>query len=179
MTVDGLTGAYNKRYLMEALAREVARSGRYGRDLSLVLFDIDHFKETNDAHGHLGGDAVLSAVCHADRRARSARRTCWLASAATSSAVLLPEATSSTLAPRRETPRHRGRGGARLRRRCARHGVARVASLEPGTTPRGAGAAATSALRGETRAGTASGGDRRGRAGGGRAVCSVPGLWRP
>jgi pSer/pThr/pTyr-binding forkhead associated (FHA) protein len=38
MTVDGLTGAYNKRYLMEALGREVARSARYGRDLSLVLF---------------------------------------------------------------------------------------------------------------------------------------------
>ncbi len=57
MTVDGLTGAYNKSYLMEALGREVARSGRYGRDLSLVLFDIDRFKEINDAHGHLGGDA--------------------------------------------------------------------------------------------------------------------------
>ena len=65
MTVDGLTGAYNKSYLMEALAREVARSGRYGRDLSLVLFDIDRFKEINDAHGHLGGDAILSAVSHA------------------------------------------------------------------------------------------------------------------
>ena len=68
MTVDGLTGAYNKRYLMEALGREVARSGRYGRDLSLVLFDIDRFKEINDGHGHLGGDAILSAVCHAIAR---------------------------------------------------------------------------------------------------------------
>jgi diguanylate cyclase (GGDEF)-like protein len=65
MTVDGLTGAYNKRYLDETLDREVARSRRYGRDLSLVLLDLDHFKEVNDAHGHLGGDAVLSAVCHA------------------------------------------------------------------------------------------------------------------
>jgi diguanylate cyclase (GGDEF)-like protein len=65
MTVDGLTGAYNKRYLDETLDREVARSRRYGRDLSLVLLDLDHFKEVNDAHGHLGGDAVLSAICHA------------------------------------------------------------------------------------------------------------------
>ena len=68
MTVDGLTGAYNNRYLMEALGREVARSARYGRELSLVLFDIDRFKEINDAYGHLGGDAILSAVCHAIAR---------------------------------------------------------------------------------------------------------------
>ena len=67
MTVDGLTGAYDKPYLMEALGREVARLGHSGRDLSLVLFDIDHFKEINDAHGRLGGDAILSAVCRADR----------------------------------------------------------------------------------------------------------------
>jgi diguanylate cyclase (GGDEF)-like protein len=65
MTVDGLTGAYNKRYLAETLAREVARSRRYGRDLSLVMLDLDRFKEVNDAHGHLDGDAVLSAICHA------------------------------------------------------------------------------------------------------------------
>jgi two-component system cell cycle response regulator len=65
MTVDGLTGAYNKRYLMETLDREAARSRRYGRDLSLVMFDIDRFKGINDAHGHLGGDVVLSAVCQA------------------------------------------------------------------------------------------------------------------
>jgi two-component system cell cycle response regulator len=65
MTVDGLTGAYNKRYLMETLDREAARSRRYGRDLSLVMFDIDRFKGINDTHGHLGGDVVLSAVCQA------------------------------------------------------------------------------------------------------------------
>jgi diguanylate cyclase (GGDEF)-like protein len=63
MTVDGLTGAFNKRFLTETLNREVARSRRYGRELSLVLFDLDRFKDINDAHGHLAGDAVLRAVC--------------------------------------------------------------------------------------------------------------------
>ena len=50
---------HNKRYLLEFLEREVARASRYGSPLSLVLFDIDHFKRVNDSHGHLAGDAVL------------------------------------------------------------------------------------------------------------------------
>ena len=59
MTFDGLTQIYNKRYFHETLEREVSRSRRYGRALSLVLFDIDLFKQINDTHGHLAGDAVL------------------------------------------------------------------------------------------------------------------------
>lgn len=59
MTFDGLTGAHNKRAFEEALEREISRSRRYQRHLSLVLFDIDHFKRINDARGHLAGDAVL------------------------------------------------------------------------------------------------------------------------
>jgi two-component system cell cycle response regulator len=59
MTVDALTQIYNKRYFNEALEREYNRAQRYKRELSLVLFDIDHFKAINDAHGHLAGDAVL------------------------------------------------------------------------------------------------------------------------
>jgi diguanylate cyclase (GGDEF)-like protein len=59
MTRDGLTGAFNKRYLMEYLEREVARSRRFARYLSLVLFDVDHFKSINDTYGHLAGDDVL------------------------------------------------------------------------------------------------------------------------
>lgn len=58
-TIDGLTGAYNKRYLHESLERELNRSARYGRVLTLVLFDIDHFKAINDTHGHLAGDYIL------------------------------------------------------------------------------------------------------------------------
>jgi diguanylate cyclase (GGDEF)-like protein len=61
-TVDGLTQIFNKRYFSEALAREIARATRYRRELSLVMFDLDHFKEVNDTHGHLAGDAVLKTL---------------------------------------------------------------------------------------------------------------------
>ena len=60
--IDGLTEAYNKRYFLEYLDRELARCGRYGRPLSLVMFDIDHFKRINDEHGHLTGDYVLKEL---------------------------------------------------------------------------------------------------------------------
>jgi diguanylate cyclase (GGDEF)-like protein len=59
MTFDGLTQIQNKRSFENALEREVSRAHRYGRPLSLVMFDIDHFKRVNDEHGHLAGDAVL------------------------------------------------------------------------------------------------------------------------
>jgi diguanylate cyclase (GGDEF)-like protein len=57
--IDGLTEIHNKRYLMEFLDRELARSARYHRPLALILFDIDLFKAVNDNHGHLGGDYTL------------------------------------------------------------------------------------------------------------------------
>jgi diguanylate cyclase (GGDEF)-like protein len=57
--IDALTGAHNKRYFLEFLERELARARRYGRPLSLVLFDIDHFKAVNDGMGHLAGDHTL------------------------------------------------------------------------------------------------------------------------
>ena len=57
--IDALTGAHNKRYFIEFLEREIARCSRYGRPLSLLMFDIDHFKQINDTHGHLTGDYVL------------------------------------------------------------------------------------------------------------------------
>ena len=57
--IDGLTGAHNKRYFLEFLEREIARCARYRRPLSLLMFDIDHFKQINDQHGHLTGDFVL------------------------------------------------------------------------------------------------------------------------
>lgn len=57
--VDGLTQINNKRFLLEYLEREIGRSQRYGRALSLLLFDIDHFKMINDNYGHPAGDAVL------------------------------------------------------------------------------------------------------------------------
>ena len=60
--IDGLTGAHNKRYFIEFLEREIARCSRYKRPLSLVMFDIDHFKNINDSHGHLTGDYVLKEM---------------------------------------------------------------------------------------------------------------------
>jgi diguanylate cyclase (GGDEF)-like protein len=59
MTCDGLTQIHNKRSFETSIEREVSRCHRYRRPLSLVLFDIDHFKKVNDAFGHLAGDAVL------------------------------------------------------------------------------------------------------------------------
>ncbi|MCA9610045.1 MAG: diguanylate cyclase [Myxococcales bacterium] len=60
--VDGLTGINNKRYLMEALEREIPRARRHQRPLSVVMFDIDHFKSINDNYGHLAGDYVLKEL---------------------------------------------------------------------------------------------------------------------
>jgi diguanylate cyclase (GGDEF)-like protein len=63
MTIhDGLTQIHNKRYLIESLDREFSRSKRYHRGLALIMFDIDHFKATNDRFGHLTGDYVLKDV---------------------------------------------------------------------------------------------------------------------
>jgi diguanylate cyclase (GGDEF)-like protein len=58
---DSLTGIYNRGYINERLPQEIRRAHRYGRDLSLVLCDIDHFKRVNDTYGHLVGDAVLKS----------------------------------------------------------------------------------------------------------------------
>lgn len=59
---DGLTGLYNRRYLERALEAEFSRVRRYGGLLSVLLFDIDHFKKVNDGYGHQAGDAVLKAI---------------------------------------------------------------------------------------------------------------------
>src|SRR3954453_1910391 len=57
--IDALTEIHNKRYLLEFLDRELARSARYGRPLALILFDLDLLKTINDELGHLGGDFTL------------------------------------------------------------------------------------------------------------------------
>ena len=56
---DSMTGLYNRRYLNEILGIETERAFRLGRPLSVILLDVDHFKEINDRFGHLTGDQVL------------------------------------------------------------------------------------------------------------------------
>ncbi|MEJ2037810.1 MAG: diguanylate cyclase [Desulfosarcinaceae bacterium] len=57
---DALTGCYNRTYLNQTFSEEILRSRRYGRPLSVILTDIDHFKAVNDTHGHQAGDDVLA-----------------------------------------------------------------------------------------------------------------------
>lgn len=70
---DPLTNTFNRRYLMQVLDMETRRAQRYGRPLSLIMFDLDHFKQINDAFGHQQGDEVLKDV--ATRVQRRLRRT--------------------------------------------------------------------------------------------------------
>jgi diguanylate cyclase (GGDEF)-like protein len=59
---DSLTGCFNRAHALEQLDLEIRRARRTGRPLSLLIFDIDHFKSVNDHHGHLAGDQILAAV---------------------------------------------------------------------------------------------------------------------
>lgn len=59
---DPLTGLANRRHFFESADAELARSRRYEAPLSLLMLDIDHFKEVNDAHGHRAGDRVLQKL---------------------------------------------------------------------------------------------------------------------
>jgi diguanylate cyclase (GGDEF)-like protein len=62
MTTDNLTGAYNRSFFEREFNREMRRFFRYGRPVSLLMIDIDHFKELNDGYGHLAGDRVLAQL---------------------------------------------------------------------------------------------------------------------
>ncbi len=74
---DPLTGAFNRRHLMEKLPHELERSTRYGHPLSLLMCDVDHFKKINDTYGHQAGDEVLKAVVTTLRQ--KIRNTDWVA----------------------------------------------------------------------------------------------------
>jgi diguanylate cyclase (GGDEF)-like protein len=62
---DSLTGVYNYRLYQEALDRGISEADRYGRQFSLIFFDIDDFKKINDVYGHPAGDLVLADICRA------------------------------------------------------------------------------------------------------------------
>ena len=65
--IDGLTGLYNRRWIDEAMPRFVARYSRSEQPLSVLMVDVDHFKNFNDTHGHSTGDKVLIVVSQALR----------------------------------------------------------------------------------------------------------------
>ncbi|WP_459195484.1 sensor domain-containing diguanylate cyclase [Wukongibacter baidiensis] len=61
-TTDGLTNIYNRRFLIKTLERNIEECKRYGKALSIIIFDIDHFKKVNDTYGHAEGDTTLIEV---------------------------------------------------------------------------------------------------------------------
>jgi diguanylate cyclase (GGDEF)-like protein/PAS domain S-box-containing protein len=66
--IDDLTQLYNSRHFYAQMEREIERSNRYGHPLTLLLLDIDKFKDFNDTYGHVQGDYVLSRLGHAIKR---------------------------------------------------------------------------------------------------------------
>src|SRR5205807_9821412 len=90
--LDALTSLHNPRYLHVTRAREVARAQRYERELALIVFDLDDFKEVNDRIGHLAGDSVLADAAERVRDVvRSADIACRVGG--DEFAVILPEST--------------------------------------------------------------------------------------
>jgi two-component system cell cycle response regulator len=89
-TIDGLTQIFNKRYFLETLEREIARSHRYRRELSLVMFDIDHFKKINDSFGHLAGDYALKHLAQTVKT-RIRREDCFARYGGEEFSIVLPE----------------------------------------------------------------------------------------
>jgi diguanylate cyclase (GGDEF)-like protein len=93
---DGLTGLYNHRYFQEILEAELERCRRYKHSVSLLMLDIDFFKQINDSYGHPAGDHVLKVI--ADRIVKLVRRCDIVARyGGEEFAVILPE-TSATSA---------------------------------------------------------------------------------
>lgn len=89
-SVDGLTQIYNHRHFHDTLLREVGRANRYRRQLSLVTFDVDHFKKINDRFGHLAGDAVLKKLAQVVK-ANIRREDVFARVGGEEFAILLPE----------------------------------------------------------------------------------------
>lgn len=104
-TIDPLTGLMNRRAFDQALEREFERAQRYGRLVSLVLLDLDHFKRVNDTWGHPVGDRVLAQVAAA---IRSCQRHVDLAVrlGGEEFALLLPETNAEGAAIAGERLRH-------------------------------------------------------------------------
>lgn len=66
-TTDRVTGLFNRQYFDEIIQREIAKSARYGTPLSMIMIDLDNFKQLNDTRGHLAGDRALSEIARTIR----------------------------------------------------------------------------------------------------------------
>jgi len=96
--VDGLTQAHNKRFLLDHLEKEMSRARRYGRPLTLMMLDLDHFKKVNDTYGHLAGDHVLRELASLVR-GRIRRDEVFARYGGEEFALLLPEADLTKATP--------------------------------------------------------------------------------
>jgi diguanylate cyclase (GGDEF)-like protein/putative nucleotidyltransferase with HDIG domain len=95
---DGLTGLKTHRYFMEAVDREWRRSTRSGQNFSVIMLDLDQFKEVNDRYGHMQGDRVLRAV--ANVLSDSVRQSNVVARyGGDEFSILMPEATTAQAEP--------------------------------------------------------------------------------
>jgi diguanylate cyclase (GGDEF)-like protein len=65
---DGLTGLYNKRYILSRLSSEISHAVRYREPISFLMVDVDHFKQINDTYGHVVGDILLKEVAQLLRK---------------------------------------------------------------------------------------------------------------
>ena len=87
---DGLTQVNNKRFFLEFIEREMGRCHRYQRALSLMMIDIDHFKQINDVNGHLAGDYVLRELAAAIKP-RVRKEECFARYGGEEFAYVMPE----------------------------------------------------------------------------------------
>lgn len=90
---DGLTQIHNRRYFEEFTDREISRALRHDRPLSLIIFDVDHFKRVNDNWGHLSGDHVLRKMARIVKE-RVRRDELFARYAGDEFVVVLPETSS-------------------------------------------------------------------------------------
>ena len=125
---DGLTGLKTHRYFMEAVEREWRRSTRSGQNFSVIMLDLDQFKEVNDRFGHMQGDRVLRAV--ANVLSDSVRQSNVVARyGGDEFSILMPEATTAQAEPFAERMRANIENDPLLKT----HGI--TASLGIGTFP--------------------------------------------
>jgi diguanylate cyclase (GGDEF)-like protein len=89
--IDGLTQIYNKRYFMEFIDREMARCARYARSLTLIMFDLDHFKKINDEFGHLAGDYVLKRLANGIMSKTIRKEECFARYGGEEFCIVLPD----------------------------------------------------------------------------------------